>query len=166
MWLHDFNNVSFKLVLWINILVTCEIVLRECHKTLLIHDKSTQVQVMALCHQAKSHYLVQCWPRSMLQYGVSSPQWVNYVLYVNYECGRDMGFIWLKSDLWSTFIISVLCAISHLIGPHYNEIWLYHGIAKDSSAMHTWGYYIFWGLLLFVILTFTWEASEWLVWHL
>ena len=31
---------------------------------------------MAWCHQATSHYLGQCWPRSMLSYGVTRPQWV------------------------------------------------------------------------------------------
>ena len=39
-------------------------------------DKSTLVQVMAWCHQATSHYLSQCWPRSMSQYGVTRPHWV------------------------------------------------------------------------------------------
>ena len=42
----------------------------------LTHDKSTLVQVMAWCHQATSHYLSQCWPSSMLPYGVTRPQWV------------------------------------------------------------------------------------------
>ena len=36
----------------------------------------TVVQVMAWCHQAASHYLSQCWTRSMSSYGVSRPQWV------------------------------------------------------------------------------------------
>ena len=40
-------------------------------------DKSTLVQVMAWCHQATSHYLNQCWPRSPTPYGVTRPQWVN-----------------------------------------------------------------------------------------
>ena len=40
-------------------------------------DKSTLVQVMAWCHQATSHYLSQCWPRSQSSYGVTRPQWVN-----------------------------------------------------------------------------------------
>ena len=35
------------------------------------------VQVMAWCRQASSHYLNQCWPRSMPPYGVTRPQWVN-----------------------------------------------------------------------------------------
>ena len=43
----------------------------------LTDDKSTLVQVMAWCRQATSHYLSQCWPRSLSPYGVTSPQWVN-----------------------------------------------------------------------------------------
>ena len=31
---------------------------------------------MAWCRQATSHYLSQCWPRSMSPYGVTRPQWV------------------------------------------------------------------------------------------
>ena len=40
-------------------------------------DQSTLVQVMAWCCQATSHYLSQCWPRSMSPYGVTRPHWVN-----------------------------------------------------------------------------------------
>ena len=40
-------------------------------------DQSTLAQVMAWCRQATSHYLSQCWPRSLSPYGVTRPQWVN-----------------------------------------------------------------------------------------
>ena len=40
----------------------------------LTDDKSTLVQVMAWCRQATSHYLSQCWLRSMSPYGVTRPQ--------------------------------------------------------------------------------------------
>ena len=45
---------------------------------ILADDKSTWVQVMAWCSQATSHYLSQCWPRSMLPNGITitRPQWV------------------------------------------------------------------------------------------
>ena len=43
----------------------------------LTDDKSTLVQVMAWCHQAPSHYLSQCWPRSTSMYGINRPQWVD-----------------------------------------------------------------------------------------
>ena len=42
----------------------------------LTDDKSTLVQVMAWCRQAPSHYLSQCWPRSLSSYGITRPQWV------------------------------------------------------------------------------------------
>ena len=42
----------------------------------LTEDKSTLVQVMAWCRQTTSHYLSQCWPRSVSPYGVIRPQWV------------------------------------------------------------------------------------------
>ena len=35
-----------------------------------IGDQSTLFQVMAWCRQATSHYLSQCWPRSLSPYGV------------------------------------------------------------------------------------------------
>ena len=41
----------------------------------LTDDKSTLVQVMAWCRQATSHYLSQCWPRSMSPNGITGLQW-------------------------------------------------------------------------------------------
>ena len=38
-----------------------------------IDDKSGLTQVMGWCGQASSHYLRQCWPRSMSPYGVNRP---------------------------------------------------------------------------------------------
>ena len=37
---------------------------------------------MAWCRQAASHYLSQCWPRSLSPYGVTRPQWVNLLMYI------------------------------------------------------------------------------------
>ena len=47
-----------------------EIVLRWMAQN-FANEKSTLVQVMAWCRQAPSHYLSQCWPRSMLPYDVT-----------------------------------------------------------------------------------------------
>ena len=47
----------------------------------LTDDKSTVVQVMAWCSQATSHYLSQCWLRSMSPYGVTGPEWVDPWIY-------------------------------------------------------------------------------------
>ena len=38
-----------------------------------VTGQSTLVQVMAWCRQATSHYLSQCWPRSLSPYGVTRP---------------------------------------------------------------------------------------------
>ena len=64
---------------WISVIdgwgISCEIALiwmsLDC-----TDDQSTLVHVMAWCHQATSHYLSQCWPRSLSPYGVTRPQWV------------------------------------------------------------------------------------------
>ena len=55
--------------------ISCEIVL--IWMSLDFTDyQSTLVQVMARCRQATSHYLSQCWPRSLSLYGVTRLQWV------------------------------------------------------------------------------------------
>ena len=55
--------------------ISCKIVLKWMPMD-LTYGKSTLVQVMAWCCQAPSHYLSQCWPRSLSPYGVIRPQWV------------------------------------------------------------------------------------------
>ena len=57
----------------------------ECHRT-STDDKSTLVQVMAWCHQAPSHYLNQCWPRSMTPYCIIT-QGQSVQQSVNHHCG-------------------------------------------------------------------------------
>ena len=53
-----------------------KLVLVECHRS--SDGKSTLVQVMASCHQATSHYLKQCWLRSILPYNITGPQWITF----------------------------------------------------------------------------------------
>ena len=58
LWVIDGWDVAFEIaVRWISLDLT--------------DDKSTLVQVMAWCHQATSHYLSQCWLRSMSPYGIT-----------------------------------------------------------------------------------------------
>ena len=69
----------------------------ECHWTLYYSDdKSTLVQVMAWCRQTTSHYLGQCWPRSMSPNGVTRPQWVNNYLNAMSFCTRPLEAYHLK----------------------------------------------------------------------
>ena len=50
----------------------------------LTGDNSTLVQVMSWCRLATSHYLSQCWPWSMLPYGITNPLWGKHpVLNIN-----------------------------------------------------------------------------------
>ena len=44
----------------------------------ITYDKSALAHVMAYCHQATSHYVSQCWPRSVWSNGVTKPQWDYY----------------------------------------------------------------------------------------
>ena len=66
---------------------SCKIALRWMPLD-LTDDKSTLVQVMAWCRQARSHYLSQCWPGSMTPYGVNRPQWVIAILFNSLAHGR------------------------------------------------------------------------------
>ena len=73
----NFRHVIFKQILVIDDRgISCEIALIWKPQD-LTDDKSTLVQVMAWCRQATSHYLSQCWPRSLSPYGAIRPQWVN-----------------------------------------------------------------------------------------
>ena len=70
------KNVIFNLVLLIRIFRSSyDNALRWMPQD-LTDDQSTLVQVMAWCCQATSHYLSQCWPRSLSPYGITRPQWV------------------------------------------------------------------------------------------
>ena len=73
----NFRQVIFKLILVVDACgISCETVLRSM-PLYLTDYKSAWVQVMAWCCQAISHYLSQCWLRSMSPYGVTRPLWVN-----------------------------------------------------------------------------------------
>ena len=66
-----FQSGPFKGPTWL------ETVLHDEMSLDLTDYKSPLVQVTAWCRQAKSHYLSQCWPRSILPHGTTRLQWVN-----------------------------------------------------------------------------------------
>ena len=73
----NFRWVILKLILMVNGWgISCEIALIWVSLD-HTYDKSTLVQVMAWCRQATSHYMSQCWPRSLSPYGVIRPRWIN-----------------------------------------------------------------------------------------
>ena len=82
----NFRHVLFKQILVIDGWgISCEIALIWMSLD-FTDDQSILVQVMAWCHQATSHYLSQCWSRSLLPYGVTRPEWVNS--------------LWLSDAIW------------------------------------------------------------------
>ena len=65
----DFKSEIFKLIIQNNSLGThCEFALRWMPHN-LPNQSSTLIQVMAWCQQATSHYLSQCWPRCVDNWG-------------------------------------------------------------------------------------------------
>ena len=83
----------------------------------LTDDKSTLVQVKAWCCQATSHHLSKCWPRSLLPYAVTRPQWVklkSYGLPTTYHCypGVSEWVIKFNSLSWT---VDREVHISHVI---------------------------------------------------
>ena len=81
----------------------CEITLRWMPQN-LTNKKSTLVQVMAWCHQPKSHYLSLFWPKSMSWYGVIRLQWVNN--WIVFHLFTLVSSCWHIIPLWG--IVSVL----------------------------------------------------------
>ena len=73
----NFRKVIFQLILVIDGWSISDKIVLKWMPMDLIDGKSTLVQVMAWCCQATSHYLSQCWPRSLSPCGVIMPQWVN-----------------------------------------------------------------------------------------
>ena len=79
----NFRHVIFKRILVIDGWhIYCEIALIWMSLD-FTDDQSTLVQVMAWCHQATSHCLTQCWPRSLSPSGVTRSQRVKFT------AGRD-----------------------------------------------------------------------------
>ena len=73
----NFRWVIFMLILVVNGWgISCETVLLWVSLD-YTDDESTLVQVMAWCRQATSHYLSQCWPRSLLPYGFTRPTYLH-----------------------------------------------------------------------------------------
>ena len=67
-------KVHYPNVLWIKFMGTCKSVLMWMPQD-TIDDESSLIEVMAKCRHAPSHYLNQCWSRSVSPYGVTRPRW-------------------------------------------------------------------------------------------
>ena len=100
------KNIIFKLII-LNCSTRHEITFRWMPQN-LTYEK---------CHQARSHYLNQCWPRSMSPYGITRPQWV-----------KEAIFSWNIKPCPHTWAVMVCCKstlliltslLSYLITPAY-----------------------------------------------
>ena len=80
----------------------------------LTDDESTLGQVMAWCRQATSHYLSQCWPRSVSPYGVPRPQRVNRHMFTGMR--RMELQTWPSCQKWWTLN-------SHWLMPQLHPQW-------------------------------------------
>ena len=78
-------------------------------------DQSIWVQLMAWCRRATSHYLSQCWPRSMSPHDVTRPQWIEVLntssanKLANLICLRPM--LWMYCLFPVEFYTTTLCRI-------------------------------------------------------
>ena len=85
----------------------------QCHKRQdLTDDKSTLVQVMALCHQAKSHYLNQCWANYIHPCDIGLLATMGYCLVQSVESGIKPVSEWMSTNM-------------------HNAIWHYQTTVKD-----------------------------------
>ena len=110
----NLRKVLFKLILMIGGWgIFCKIALRWMSMD-LTDDESTLIQVMAWCRQATSHYLSQCWPRSLLPY-VIKPQWVKYVHHtIQWKLHLEIiKTLWNCLDLWFYFIVNCPFVVLH-----------------------------------------------------
>ena len=119
----NFRWIIFKLILVIDGRISCEIILRWISPD-VIDDKSTLVQVMAWCCQATSHYLSQCWRRSMSTCFITRPQWVKKEHVVKGpQCGFMVASLFIdgckSSKTWQ-----VICSASQGVVKKKKSAWM------------------------------------------
>ena len=104
----------FKLILVIECWgISCEIALIWM-SLYFTDDQWTLVHVMAWCRQAASHYLIQCWPRSLSPYGVTRPQWVEKTVSTS-NCGMvERHFWWIFTSIRVLCLTQFLSIVYHL----------------------------------------------------
>ena len=104
--------------------ISCEFALRWMSLD-LTDDKTTLVQVMAWCRQATSHYLSQCWPRSLSPYGITRPQWVNSLAI------ETCGSVFLNS-FYELITWAIMWNLSQVSATEHWFRWWLGSIRKDT----------------------------------
>ena len=112
----------------------------------LTDDQSTLVQVMAWCRQATSDFLNQCWPSSMMLYGVIRPQWVNFlssdkttipieIIHIWYSGSARTDFIYYETYLVLPKCIFFYCYISGIYTVFLLLYILLHNILRITNIL-------------------------------
>ena len=109
---------------------------------------------MAWCRQATSHYMSQCWPRSLSPSGVTRPEWIKFM---STSCEIAHRWMLQNTDTFddkSTFVqvMARCCRASHHYQSHgwsismsayviIRQQWvtIYIYIFKVSSSLKWWG---------------------------
>ena len=123
-----------------------------------IDDKSTLVQMMAWCLQAPSHYLSQCWPRSLLTHSVIRPQWIKplcaELLSANikiYFCTQSF----LRIENWS-----FLMRNKDLFILHCNGCWCHSDTRSQGINSHCIVYEFYHEIDLYTVLLYNFVRFE------
>ena len=123
----DSKNIIFHLVLLIGIFSSSHDNALWWMPQDLTDDKSTLVQVMAWCRQATSHYLSQCWPRSVSPYGVTRSQWVKIEFaFITYQAKNKRWFLKNSKNfqvaLWAMRDLKSCCPRQFLVAKAYQVV--------------------------------------------
>ena len=105
------NNLNIRIIIFPHTIYRLQLTWSQ----VLTNDKSTLAQVMAWCHQATSHYLSQCWPRSVLPYDVTRPQWVKSIVVLKLLqtlLGKLLGFCQPK-DRFIVGLVMISNKVTH-----------------------------------------------------
>ena len=139
----------FKLTVWIDIL-------SDSYKIYLWRmlpspfDKSVLVHVMALCHQATSHCMIQCWTRSVPLNGVTRPQWVTAgsvisVILLLLFTWKYVGFITNKTLFVTYFVAwvnnyckSQIWGVRTITCPSF--YWRHEDAMTRKNFLHHWSF--------------------------
>ena len=130
--------------------ISCEIVCRWMSLN-LTDGKSTLVQVIAWCLQGQTttHYLSQCWLRSVWPYGIINPYWVNVCIWnhssryislvgvtLEQSIAVDFGTscfnsLWPNDTVWLSLVQIICC----LMAPNHNlnQCW---AIVNEAHYQH------------------------------
>ena len=151
----NFRHVIFKQILVIDGWdISCGIALIWMSPD-FTDDQSTLVQVMAWCRPTSSHYLSQCWPRSLLPHGVTRPQWVKIISGYSLKYISNGISCEGKDHEFYSYILKQKCCIfwwnschwlilEHPLCHHQNQWNLHIDIIKWKHFLRYWPF--MWGI--------------------